>query len=118
MGSSNPDFAAYVETSSIDGETNLKIKSTPVGVIKMVDIFVPENVLIVEPPNASVNTFSGTLNPPSVDPINVDESGFLVRGSVLRNTNWAIGLVCYTGVDTKLMKNSRKAPSKLSNLDR
>ncbi|GMH82158.1 hypothetical protein TrVE_jg12998 [Triparma verrucosa] len=118
MGSSNPDFAAYVETSSIDGETNLKIKSTPVGVIKMVDIFVPENVLIVEPPNASVNTFSGTINPPSVDPINVDESGFLVRGSVLRNTNWAIGLVCYTGVDTKLMKNSRKAPSKLSNLDR
>lgn len=26
--------------------------------------------------------------------------------------------MCYTGSDTKLVKNSRKAPSKLSNLDR
>lgn len=118
VGSSNSDHAAYVETSSIDGETNLKIKSTPVGVIQMDDIFVAGSTIAVEPPNASVNTFSGTVNPPDGDPINVDEDGFLVRGSVLRNTDWAIGLVCYTGSDTKLVKNSRKAPSKLSNLDR
>ena len=39
----------------------------------------------------------------------------LLRGAKLQNTNWAFGLVIYTGHETKLMKNSAtSAPLKRS----
>ena len=77
-----------------------------------------------EPPNASVNTFSGsfTLPPTSaggpsiVVPLNADN--ILLRGAVLRNTEWAIGLAVFTGTDTKLVRNSFETPSKFSQLDK
>ena len=79
--------------------------------------------LTSEPPNASVNTYSGTLTLPpaeegtaSIDiPLNAEN--ILLRGAVLRNTEWAIGLVCFTGSDTKLVQNSFETPSKFSRLD-
>ena len=77
-----------------------------------------------EPPNASVNTFSGSFTlPPSstggpsiVVPLNAEN--ILLRGAVLRNTEWAIGLAVFTGTDTKLVRNSFETPSKFSQLDK
>ena len=45
-------------------------------------------------------------------------SQLLLRGCVLRNTKWVIGLVIFTGVETKLMLNNRKAALKRSHVDR
>jgi hypothetical protein len=78
-----------------------------------------------ELPNASVHTFNGKLTlPPAIGdqqqaPIEVslNADNFLLRGAFLRNTEWAIGVACYTGADTKLVKNSSAAPSRLSQLD-
>jgi phospholipid-translocating ATPase/phospholipid-transporting ATPase len=36
---------------------------------------------------------------------------------VLRNTDWVIGVACFTGADTKLVQNSVATPSKFSQLD-
>ena len=77
-----------------------------------------------ESPNASVNTYSGVLTMPPVEvggpgidiPLNADN--ILLRGAVLRNTEWVIGLACFTGTDTKLVQNSFETPSKFSQLDR
>ncbi|CAF4658700.1 unnamed protein product, partial [Rotaria magnacalcarata] len=41
----------------------------------------------------------------------------LLRGTRLRNTPWAFGIVCYAGPDTKLMKNSGKAKFKRTKID-
>ena len=41
----------------------------------------------------------------------------LLRGATLRNTKWVMGLVVYTGSESKLVLNSRKAPSKLSTIE-
>ena len=79
--------------------------------------------LKTEPPNASVNTFNGVLWLPPIEeggssveiPLNAEN--MLLRGAVLRNTEWAIGLSCYTGGDTKLVQNSVETPSKFSRLD-
>jgi magnesium-transporting ATPase (P-type) len=79
--------------------------------------------LTTEPPNPHVNTFSGKLTLP---PVEIDDSCYdiplgseniLLRGAVLRNTEWAIGLACFTGTDTKLIQNSFETPSKFSQLD-
>ena len=50
----------------------------------------------------------------SVEPLMLDHTIF--RGCTLRNTDWAIGFATYAGEDTKIMKNSREAPAKMSNM--
>jgi phospholipid-translocating ATPase len=42
----------------------------------------------------------------------------LLRGTVLRNTKWIIGLVLYTGEDSKIVLNSGGTPSKRSKVER
>ncbi|KAG7346626.1 phospholipid-translocating P-type ATPase, flippase [Nitzschia inconspicua] len=80
--------------------------------------------LTSEPPNPHVNTFSGKLTLPPVEPngncidIPLGAENILLRGAVLRNTEWAIGLSCFTGTDTKLVQNSFQTPSKFSQLDK
>eukprot|EP00980_Cylindrotheca_fusiformis_P011068 scaffold2551_cov113-Cylindrotheca_fusiformis.AAC.7 len=76
-----------------------------------------------EAPNPHVNTFSGllVLPPTAVDGTSHDialgAENILLRGAVLRNTEWVIGLACFTGTDTKLVQNSFETPSKFSQLD-
>ena len=48
----------------------------------------------------------------------VDASSLLLRGSSLRNTKHAIGIVVYTGKETKLIMNSRRPPSKVSYIEK
>jgi len=42
---------------------------------------------------------------------------FLYRGSSLKNTDFAIGIVTYTGHETKVMLNSTKARQKFSKVE-
>ncbi len=46
--------------------------------------------------------------------IPLDDTNFILRGSSIKNTRYVIGLVCFTGHDTKIMLNSVKARSKSS----
>jgi phospholipid-transporting ATPase len=45
------------------------------------------------------NTLSGDLN------FVLSESQLLLKGSKLMNTEWVVGIVVYSGNDTKLMQN-------------
>ena len=59
--------------------------------------------------------FSPTFFPREI-PLGVDN--VLLRGSTLRNTTWILGVVVFTGKDSKLMKNMTRAPHKVSQLER
>ncbi|XP_056417763.1 phospholipid-transporting ATPase IB isoform X7 [Hyla sarda] len=53
-----------------------------------------------------------------VSPVAVGPDQILLRGAQIRNTQWVLGIVVYTGHDTKLMQNSTKAPLKRSNVEK
>jgi magnesium-transporting ATPase (P-type) len=194
LASSNDQGGAYIETSSIDGETNLKLRMSaniskkpppasaasgrakaPAARVKQLEtiqeatvrvasfssLVHPSSVfpagghydhhddsevehangrhnrsksfrrsnapkvaiLTTEPPNASVHTFSGKLtvrndNGDDDEVIPLSAEHVVLRGAVIRNTEWVIGLACFTGVDTKLVRNSFDTPSKFSQLDK
>lgn len=61
---------------------------------------------------------------PMTAPVKLNEAvplgpeNLLIRGSSLRNTEWALGIVVNTGRDTKLMQNVKPRPRKMSRLER
>ena len=63
------------------------------------------------------NTSNSTIES-SIKRIPVDLGALLHRGAVLRNTKWAIGVVVFTGEDTKQIMNSGKTPSKRSRVEK
>ncbi|KAJ1752033.1 hypothetical protein LPJ79_001556 [Coemansia sp. RSA 1821] len=53
---------------------------------------------------------------PQVVPFSI--SNVLLRGMVVRNTDWVVGLVMYTGEQTKTVLNSGETPFKRSRIER
>ncbi|SJL08930.1 uncharacterized protein ARMOST_12305 [Armillaria ostoyae] len=50
------------------------------------------------------------------EPVTINET--LLRGCAIRNTTWIIGLVVFTGADTKIMLNRGATPSKRSEIEK
>lgn len=48
-------------------------------------------------------------------PLSADQ--VLLKGSILRNTDWCLGIAVYTGHQTKVMQNSLKARVKKSKIE-
>ncbi|KAI8894365.1 hypothetical protein BC833DRAFT_605122 [Globomyces pollinis-pini] len=119
LSSSEPDGLCYIETSNLDGETNLKIRQ---ALKNTSEILTPESaaslegVVRCELPNNSLYTFEGTLRLGAKEiPLNPDQ--MLLRGAMLRNTRWVYGLVIFTGHESKLMKNATATPIKQTQVD-
>jgi phospholipid-translocating ATPase len=125
LSTSEASSVCYVETKNLDGETNLKIKK---GVAELAYINSPtgckgiRGYLDVEIPTTNLYTFNGALTVKHGNnletSIAIGASGLLLRGCILRNTAWMIGIVVYTGVDTRIMLNSGPTPSKRSKIER
>uniref|UniRef100_A0A8C6UFJ9 Phospholipid-transporting ATPase n=1 Tax=Neogobius melanostomus TaxID=47308 RepID=A0A8C6UFJ9_9GOBI len=96
---SEPQGMCYIETSNLDGETNLKIRQGLQVTSEIKDI-------------GSLIRLSGRME------LDGHRYIILLRGAQLRNTQWVHGVVVYTGHDTKLMQNSTRPPLKLSNVER
>ena len=125
VSSSEPNGSCYLETKNLDGETNLKIKK---GVTDLENVKTPElcaNMkcyIDAEIPNENLYTFQGAMNIINTETkeqtlVPIGPSGVLLRGCILRNTAWVVGLAIYTGADTKIMLNSGPTPSKRSRVD-
>jgi magnesium-transporting ATPase (P-type) len=94
-------------------------------------------VKIQEPPvvpESSINKFSNFQSPPKTPSFNHDtpkfsklqvqkkqsleNKNFLFKGSKLRNTEWVLGIVLYTGIDTKIQQNGTSVRNKISILEK
>ncbi|EEE50950.1 hypothetical protein OsJ_31499 [Oryza sativa Japonica Group] len=116
LSSTNPDGVCYIETANLDGETNLKIRK---ALEKTWDYKNPEKAfefkgeIQCEQPNNSLYTFTGNL---IVDKQTMPLSPN--QGCSLRNTEYIVGVVIFTGHETKVMMNSMNVPSKRSTLEK
>uniref|UniRef100_A0A7N6F634 Phospholipid-transporting ATPase n=1 Tax=Anabas testudineus TaxID=64144 RepID=A0A7N6F634_ANATE len=121
LSSSEPQAMCYTETSNLDGETNLKIRqglSLTAGFQTLDDLMALSGCLECEGPNRHLYDFTGTLRLENHNPAPLGPDQVLLRGAQIRNTQWVVGIVVYTGHDSKLMQNSTKAPLKRSNVER
>ncbi|KAJ7028850.1 phospholipid-transporting ATPase 1 [Mycena alexandri] len=139
LATSDPDGNCYLETKNLDGETNLKLRkslSATRGLSSAEeDVQRVRFVLDSEPPSQNLYLYHGVLryrdfsgesafnsvhgggtatNGPEdrAEPVSINE--LLLRGCALRNTAWVVGLVVFTGADTKIMLNGGETPSKRS----
>lgn len=117
LSSSDPDGTCFVETKNLDGETNLKPRKSLRGTMSIQaeeDAEHAEFVIDSEPPHANLYSYNAVLHYTArsadgskgvekVEPITINE--LLLRGCSVRNTAWVIGLVVFTGPDTKIMLN-------------
>ncbi|KAK5877887.1 hypothetical protein CesoFtcFv8_025349 [Champsocephalus esox] len=121
VSSSEPQAMCYTETSNLDGETNLKIRqglSLTATYQTLEDLIGLSGRLECEGPNRHLYDFTGTLRLENQNPAPLGPDQVLLRGAQLRNTQWVVGIIVYTGHDSKLMQNSTKAPLKRSNVER
>ena len=132
LATSDPDGACYVETKNLDGETNLKVRSAlRCGrTLKHArDCERAKFIIDSEPPQPNLYKYNGAIKwrqklPWDLDgepqemsePISIDN--MLLRGCNLRNTDWALGVVVFTGHDTKIMMNAGITPSKRARIAR
>lgn len=129
LSTSDPDGACYVETKNLDGETNLKVRQAlhcSQKVKRARDCERTEFVLESEPPHANLYAYSGAIRWTQADaggePIDMAEpisiNNMLLRGCSIRNTEWVLGVVVFTGEETKIMLNSGITPSKRAQMSK
>ncbi|EED19378.1 phospholipid-translocating P-type ATPase domain-containing protein [Talaromyces stipitatus ATCC 10500] len=126
LSSSDPDGACNIETKNLDGETNLKLRQA-LNCGQLVkharDCERSEFYIESEPPHQNLHNYSGAIhwrqrdeNDPNgplqdrVEPIGINN--LLLRGCSLQNTEWVLGVVVFTGPETKIMLNSGETPTK------
>jgi len=118
--SANSTGVVYVDTMNLDGETNLKEKNSLLEGLdeeKLASIY---GELRCDSPNENLEKWDAKLSikKSSVKPPIASIKNLLLRGCFVKNTNYGLGIVVYTGMNTKIMRNMKKPPHKVSNIMR
>ncbi|MBW0465580.1 hypothetical protein O181_005295 [Austropuccinia psidii MF-1] len=144
--SDEEENVCFIETKNLDGETNLKSRHALQSLSHLRNSsnfsssnhhpqdhpnqFTVENQL----PDPNMFSYNAVISFPdrhnhssspnqsqsikSQHQVPVNLISILLRGTVIRNTEWIIGLVIFTGPNTKIMLNSSPTPSKRSKVER
>ncbi|TPX31648.1 hypothetical protein SmJEL517_g05073 [Synchytrium microbalum] len=132
VSSSHEDGTCFIQTAELDGETSLKRRGA-VPELAMLrseqEVGTLRGFIECEQPNQRLGEFEGRLTiqgntrtsrssqkSTPVYPLSLNQ--LLFRGATLRNTEYAYGIVVYTGVDTKIMMNFNKGKVKMSTLEK
>uniref|UniRef100_A0A8C6J5S7 Phospholipid-transporting ATPase n=1 Tax=Melopsittacus undulatus TaxID=13146 RepID=A0A8C6J5S7_MELUD len=119
--SSDLDGICYIETASLDGETNLKQRQVVRGYSEQVSEIDPEKFssrIECESPNNDLGRFRGFVEHSNKDRVGLSKENLLLRGCTVRNTEAVVGIVVYAGHETKAMLNNSGPYYKRSKLER
>ena len=132
------DGIAYVETSSLDGEKALKFKlanKQTVGCfldnnnkreINFKNLIIQGDIEICAP-NHNLSQIYGKIkfflkNHGVIKANNIiyeiSIKEFILKGSILRNSNWIAGVIVYTGMNNKIILNSKQPRTKISQVEK
>lgn len=111
LHATGPNGIAYIETMALDGETNLKSKQACPLLAKRCDtlekMFDCNATIVSEDPNVDLYNYEGrVMLDEETMPLTLNE--VVYRGSTLRNTKEAIGLVVNSGEECKIRMNANK----------
>ncbi|CDU17892.1 guanylyl cyclase [Plasmodium yoelii] len=110
LSCNHSDGSVYVETSLVNGETNLKKKYCVNETRNESSVYSVCNIrgrITCEKPNMNMESFNGSLKldaHPRATSLSINNVVF--KGSYIKNTDYVFGVIIYTGVDTKIMKNT------------
>ncbi|EON97691.1 putative p-type atpase protein [Phaeoacremonium minimum UCRPA7] len=111
LHATGPNGIAYIETMALDGETNLKSKQASPLLAKHchshANMTSCTAEIVSEDPNLDLYNYEGKviLNEETM-PLTLNQ--VVYRGSTLRNTDQAIGLVINSGEECKIRMNAHK----------
>ncbi|CAA7033882.1 unnamed protein product [Microthlaspi erraticum] len=117
LATSDPTGVVYVQTTNLDGESNLKTRyAKQETLLKANDLESFNGFIKCEKPNRNIYGFQANME---IDGrrLSLGPSNIILRGCELKNTAWALGVVVYAGGETKAMLNNSGAPSKRSRLE-
>ncbi|KRW99867.1 P-type ATPase, cytoplasmic domain N [Pseudocohnilembus persalinus] len=132
LQSSDAKGDVYIETKNLDGESNLKIKKVHNLFHKYYNPNDPERTIQKYPiivdydkPLPYFDRFKAHPQFQYIENGSLEIMGnkscginnFLLRAQKMKNTQWIVGLVCYTGHDTKIMQNMMQPKLKRSSVE-
>lgn len=121
MHSSAEGGVAYVSTANLDGESNLKrsvVAEAAADIANVDELRSTTAVIRAQAPSAILHEFEAKMALSGEDFTPLDSSNLLLRGSILRNTDYIYGVAIYTGYDSKVALNMRHPPSKMGAIER
>uniref|UniRef100_F7IMY8 Phospholipid-transporting ATPase n=1 Tax=Callithrix jacchus TaxID=9483 RepID=F7IMY8_CALJA len=119
--STDPDGICHIETSGLDGESNLKQRQVVRGYAEQDSEVDPEKFssrIECESPNNDLSRFRGFLEHSNKERVGLSKENLLLRGCTIRNTEAVVGIVVYAGHETKAMLNNSGPRYKRSQLER
>ena len=131
LDSSHNEGLCYIETGSLDGEKALKQKislangkfSIMCANNKEIENIKDLNVngyCQCDLPNPDLHKLDGKVNlnmNDEIDDYPLTTNQFLLKGAIIKHTCWALGFVLYTGLNNKIILNSKRPRVKISNLE-
>ena len=118
---SNLSGTLFIQTSGLDGEMNLKRRKTvsqlqdDIGDGELIRVVVDVTIPIPDP---DLYNFYGKITTWKGKNILLSQENFAPRESMLKNTEWVIGIVAYTGSDTKITQSLEESDNKISNMEK
>ncbi|KAL7914975.1 hypothetical protein GGI35DRAFT_165130 [Trichoderma velutinum] len=112
LHATGPNGVAYIETMALDGETNLKAKQAcPLlaercGTVE--GLRSTQATVVSEDPNLDLYSYVGRVTVDGGETVPLSMNNVVYRGSTLRNTTMAIGLVINSGEECKIRMNANK----------
>lgn len=121
LHSSEEGGVAYVSTANLDGESNLKrilVATATSDIRHPSQLRTLSGKVRAQAPVTALHEFEASIMLHGKNPDPLDASNLMLRGSILRNTDYIYGLAVYTGFDTKVALNMRHPPSKMGSVER
>ncbi|PRP74084.1 phospholipid-transporting ATPase 2-like isoform 1 [Planoprotostelium fungivorum] len=124
LSSSEKDGSCYIQTSNLDGETDLKSRQAVPETRNMLDgTTLSQFMGMIEcaRPNAEIYRFDSRMKMNSYEEyysVSLSEKQLLLQATYLRNTDHVVGVAVYTGNETKISMNRTQPPIKWTRVDR